>query len=317
MKFFLSYIYIFVACLLLHSCSNVAVTNKPKKTLGEFSVKFNKKYKTNHGDIILLHDLLNNDNSKNDNRLFFKKYGSVLNNDKNLDKFLSETRGTKYYLENIESAAKKRVEIYKKALATINKKHGILINYNLKFKKYLDALNFLDKKYSFLPIFPPQENAKITSHYGSRYMKSISRVSGASVQKSSPSKSKGLQKNKTTKTRNKTLVTYFHHGLDIQGPKNNPILSSADGKVCQIARTSGYGNMVLIDHGNGFKTRYAHLSYIAVREGEMVIRVQEIGNQGRTGRATGDHLHFEIILNGKAVNPMDFLWHEYLNTSTN
>lgn len=71
--------------------------------------------------------------------------------------------------------------------------------------------------------------------------------------------------------------------------------------------------MILIDHGNGFKTRYAHLNHISVKEGEAVIRGQEIGIQGRTGRATGDHLHFEIILNGKAVNPMNFLWHEYLN----
>ena len=121
MKFFLFYVHIFIACLVLHSCSSVDSTNKQRKTLGEFSTKFNKKYKTSHGDIILLHDLLNNNSNpkndgKNDNRLFFKKYGSIINNDKNLEKFLLETRSTKYYLENIELSAKKRVEIYKKTL---------------------------------------------------------------------------------------------------------------------------------------------------------------------------------------------------------
>ena len=70
---------------------------------------------------------------------------------------------------------------------------------------------------------------------------------------------------------------------------------------------TGYGNMVLINHGNGFKTRYAHLSQIMVISGQNVARGVAIGRMGSTGHSTGPHTHFEIYLNGTRINPLSYL----------
>ena len=73
---------------------------------------------------------------------------------------------------------------------------------------------------------------------------------------------------------------------------------------------SGYGNNVLIDHGYGYKTRYAHLHTIKVKKGEKVKRGQEIGTMGNTGKSTAPHLHYEVIKNNKTVNPINFFYND-------
>lgn len=99
----------------------------------------------------------------------------------------------------------------------------------------------------------------------------------------------------------------FHPGLDISANRGTPVFATADGTV-QTAKYSGnYGNAVLIDHGFGIATRFAHLSGFAVRAGQQVRRGQVLGYVGSTGRATSSHLHYEILLNGRAVNPMPLL----------
>jgi murein DD-endopeptidase MepM/ murein hydrolase activator NlpD len=99
----------------------------------------------------------------------------------------------------------------------------------------------------------------------------------------------------------------FHPGLDISANRGTPVFATADGTV-QAAKYSGnYGNAVLIDHGFGIATRFAHLSGFAVRAGQQVRRGQVVGYVGSTGRATSSHLHYEILLNGRAVNPMPLL----------
>ena len=99
----------------------------------------------------------------------------------------------------------------------------------------------------------------------------------------------------------------FHAGLDFAGPAGAPIYSAARGKVAFVGRHPGYGNLVVIDHGNGLRTRYAHLSAFRTRAGEPVVAGQLIGAVGSTGRSTGPHLHFEVRLHGQAVNPRPFL----------
>ena len=99
----------------------------------------------------------------------------------------------------------------------------------------------------------------------------------------------------------------FHRGMDISNDRNSPIAAAAPGRVIRAFYNGGYGRFVEIDHGYGITTRYAHLNRIKVREGEEVQRGQVIGLMGRTGRVTGTHLHFEVRIDGHAVDPMDYL----------
>ena len=99
----------------------------------------------------------------------------------------------------------------------------------------------------------------------------------------------------------------FHAGLDFKGPTGAPIYAAAKGKVTFVGRRPGYGNCVEIDHGNGLRTRYAHMSAFRTRVGQPVTAGQLIGAVGSTGRSTGPHLHFEVRLHGQPVNPRPFL----------
>lgn len=99
----------------------------------------------------------------------------------------------------------------------------------------------------------------------------------------------------------------FHPGLDIGGAQGDVIAVPANGIVCETGWKGGYGNMIEIDHGNGLKTRYGHLSRIGVQTGDAVQRGQIIGFIGSTGRSTGPHLHYELRLNDKPINPRRFL----------
>ena len=99
----------------------------------------------------------------------------------------------------------------------------------------------------------------------------------------------------------------MHSGTDFAGPHGMPIYATADGVVTEAEWSSGYGRMVTIQHAFGIETRYAHLSRIRVREGERVSRGDRIGDMGNTGRSTGTHLHYEVRVGGKAVNPMIYI----------
>ncbi|KLE34352.1 M23 family metallopeptidase [Aurantiacibacter luteus] len=99
----------------------------------------------------------------------------------------------------------------------------------------------------------------------------------------------------------------MHSGLDFRGPIGAPIHAAAEGRVSFVGQRSGYGNVVEISHGQGMVTRYAHMSRFATRIGTRVAAGDVIGAIGNTGRSTGPHLHFEVRINGRAVNPRPFL----------
>ncbi len=99
----------------------------------------------------------------------------------------------------------------------------------------------------------------------------------------------------------------MHAGVDISGPIGTPIYATADGMVGRAQWANGYGKLIEIEHGKGIQTRYGHLSGILVAPGTRVTRGQLIGRMGSTGRSTGSHLHYEVRLDGHAVNPMPFL----------
>lgn len=99
----------------------------------------------------------------------------------------------------------------------------------------------------------------------------------------------------------------YHEGLDFAAPRGTPILAAAGGMVVRARYLPGYGKLVELDHGNKLITRYAHASKIMVKEGDLVHRGQQIATVGSTGRSTGAHLHFEVRVAGRAVDPRRFL----------
>ncbi len=94
-----------------------------------------------------------------------------------------------------------------------------------------------------------------------------------------------------------------HNGIDMAGWWKTPIFASANGRVAKAGRNGAYGKFIEIDHGNGFRSRYGHLSRIKVKKGDLVTLEQKIGLMGTTGRSTSPHLHYEIWFNGKPINP--------------
>ncbi|WP_255554552.1 M23 family metallopeptidase [Sphingomicrobium clamense] len=99
-----------------------------------------------------------------------------------------------------------------------------------------------------------------------------------------------------------------HAGIDLAGPIGTPIYSTADGVVKRAGwNRGGYGNLIEVDHGRGIITRYAHLSKVQVSAGQVITRGQQIGTMGSTGRSTGSHLHYEVRIDGRAVNPIPFM----------
>lgn len=95
----------------------------------------------------------------------------------------------------------------------------------------------------------------------------------------------------------------YHQGADIRANHGTPVVAAGDGVVVFAGRQGGYGNVIYVDHGGGVLTRYAHLQKIEIKKDMACVAGQRIGQVGSTGRATGPHLHFEVRLDGRAVNP--------------
>jgi murein DD-endopeptidase MepM/ murein hydrolase activator NlpD len=100
----------------------------------------------------------------------------------------------------------------------------------------------------------------------------------------------------------------MHPGIDLAGAYGTPVFATADGNVIRAGwNNGGYGNMVEVDHGRGITTRYGHMSAVLVHAGDHVTRGQQIGRMGSTGRSTGNHLHYEVRIDGRPVNPIPFM----------
>ena len=99
----------------------------------------------------------------------------------------------------------------------------------------------------------------------------------------------------------------FHRGMDLAGKSGSGVYSVADGIVTWIGERSGYGGLVEVDHGNGYVTRYAHNKTINVKVGDKVNKGQVLALMGSTGRSTGPHVHFEVLRDGKNINPYSFV----------
>jgi murein DD-endopeptidase MepM/ murein hydrolase activator NlpD len=137
-------------------------------------------------------------------------------------------------------------------------------------------LDLLQRAMLSIPSFMPAKNFSFTSGFGYRY---------------DPFNGGGA----------------MHAGVDMAGAHGSPIYAAASGVVLKAGVQGGYGNFVEIDHGRGMTTRYGHLASIDVREGQKLNQGDVLGGMGSTGRSTGTHLHFEVRVDGQAVNPMPFL----------
>lgn len=110
----------------------------------------------------------------------------------------------------------------------------------------------------------------------------------------------------TNTTRISQYYGYYHTGLDIDGDFGDPVWAAQSGTVVFAGYNGGYGLSVVVDHGGGVQTRYAHMQKIYVQNGQSVSRGQTLGEEGSTGRSTGAHIHYEIMVNGRFVNPFTY-----------
>ncbi len=126
-----------------------------------------------------------------------------------------------------------------------------------------------------------------------------------------PANSKAVTSNKmnwpTVGHRITQYYSWKHHGLDIANKTGTPLYAADSGTIERAGWGRGYGNHIVINHGGGKKTRYAHLSKFYVKKGTKVTKGQTIGAMGSTGWSTGPHLHFEVIINGKRYNPLNYI----------
>jgi murein DD-endopeptidase MepM/ murein hydrolase activator NlpD len=102
-------------------------------------------------------------------------------------------------------------------------------------------------------------------------------------------------------------VRRYHAALDLAAPTGTPIKAAMDGRVVTLGFNSVYGKYIIMNHGNGFQTLYAHMNATSVGQGAYIQQGAKIGEVGSTGYSTGPHLHFAVFKNGKAVNPLEFL----------
>lgn len=278
--FFPKFIFLLIVLLFIQGCSTFEISND-KTLLSTTSSELQKKYKINHAELVVQYDLTN----KSNKYLYAKNLGVIINDSKQNKIFLQ-----KFHNKNpaeFNKAAEIKIADIKELVTKLNSKYKFLskpeVSYFAKKQTHrnnISELTKLDKIIATIPLMMPEYEAKITSHYGTRI---------------SPHKKKRKKK-------------CFHSGIDLQAQKGSPIYAAASGIVIKSARVPDYGNFIEIKHSHKFVTKYAHLKEINVKEGSRITRGQFIGTQGKTGNATGEHLHFEILLDNKPINPFDFIF---------
>lgn len=292
----------FILIFLLSSCAGVAPSHKMLKNTVNV---MEKKYHIKHADTVLKFGLLRDGNKshKNSNRLhndvFASDYGLILNSDAHNKKYIqhinSNSNNSKLNEKSlciIENNASKKLENTCAIVQKLEQKYAILKHHKSKFSNLCkksakdvfdtsnegDDLELLHELYhvvSHVPLLVPEYHAHLSSKFGMR-------IHPISKQKR------------------------IHSGLDMYDAKHADVFAACNGVVKSVGFVGGYGNNVLIEHHHGLKTRYAHLHKVAVKKGDSIIMGQKIGSQGNSGNVTNDHLHFEIIVNNKPVDPLDF-----------
>ncbi len=262
-----------------------------------------------HGEsieYIISNPIINLTKNKIDQTLDSKLSLSEISGKKNIDIKLDDRQN--HFLNHLGQIVEEKIEISNKIIhiAGVNKKHFFTVQNDgtggplitdlpengqisekektqdpvlRRTKRILDRLKESKKIESIIlsmPLLSPVSNSRISSHYGKRRDPFTKKIA-------------------------------FHNGLDFKSSWRAPVLATAPGVVVFSGWRTGYGKIIEIDHGNEFKTRYAHLSKIFVKKGNLVALNQKIGSIGSTGRSTGPHLHYEVWFKGRSYNPKNFL----------
>lgn len=215
---------------------------------------------------------------------------------------LLEDGEEKYYLSNFEEAEKVVNELKEKE-STNSDKLTILEKYNTDKAEFTDATTCVSKLYKEKPVVVK----KIASNSGSSGIAPKSVNNGKKV-------NLGIS---LIKPVSGTITSRFgirsrdnHKGIDIGASKGTPIYAAASGTVTvsQYGYSGGYGNYIILSHGNGVQTVYGHCSELCVSVGQKVTQGQLIAKVGSTGNSTGNHLHFEVRVNGVAQNPQNYVY---------
>ncbi len=286
-----------IVLLLFLVLSGCAGHNQSKKLLANIEAEVKKAHAVDSGAIIAKYDLAGVSGAQ---CLYFKDYAHVINNTDANQRFIRKILPKISKKHLLEARARSKLFSLKNNLMQLHDKHSIFTSSEVRRlaldEKYKDEdvfasledspsdalreLGYVDYLAQHVPIFFPQGQSRLTSAFG-------------------------MRKHPISKKYK------FHSGADFVASKGSPIYAAADGNVFSAHKQPGYGNVVTISHGHHFKTKYAHLCKMLVKKGDNVIRGQKIALQGCSGNSTAEHLHFEVIVKGKAVNPLDFVERGY------
>jgi murein DD-endopeptidase MepM/ murein hydrolase activator NlpD len=275
-------LFIFVAVALI-SCGGRQSTSQ--RLVRNLDNEILKNYKLPHGNLIAMYDLARVE-TRPSKRIYANNYAHIINDERQNNLFLSKFKKRFKNSNALWEEAKAKVAKIKDLMLKLDSKYkflnsseiGVLKSRLEKTSVAFSELVHLDKITQNIPVMLPEYNPRVSSHYGMRAH--------------------------PIKKQNK-----FHCGIDLVARKSSPIYAAASGVVGKVGHTKGYGNIIMLRHSHKFKTRYAHLKSIIVKEGDRILKGQIIGIQGKSGNATGEHLHFELWLNDKHIDPFDFLAH--------
>ena len=269
-------------CSILQACANRG--NYSVDAYRSIGNQLKRNYDLDNANLIVAYDLARINKT---NGIFASDLGSTINDKRLISKYLSHFKKHYKSLDILQKEAKNKIIRITELLEKIQHKYSVLSvakhQYLIRLElsdltgqAYIDELENLDKITAFVPMKMPIENMAVTSKYGNR---------------PHPIKKR----------------TTLHCGLDMVAKSGAKIYASANGKIIFAGKKPGYGNVVIIEHTKNLKTLYAHLNKVFVKKGFLVPRGKAIGTQGNTGSSTKDHLHFEIHVNDKHINPYDFI----------
>lgn len=273
---------------LLAGCSQRTYT--PQVITQKIEQRITKEVKRPDAHVAVLFDLGQVSSSS---YLYYPSYQSIINNYDQAQQFLTKHIDSFKDYNKLNKVAGMKIAKARVKLDALRAKNLIPQTYKsfLVGKDNIEKLHSLHAKFlRHIPLMLPMSNPKLTSGYGPRGSKTIYIKHGR----------KKIKKKQRC----------FHYAVDLIGPINAPVFASAEG-MAETGISPSYGRYVVIHHDYGIKTLYAHLSSVMVKTQERVLQGQILGLQGDSGRARGHHLHFEIIINARKIDPMIFIADEY------